>query len=373
MSKVYVGLDVHSKATSYMIQSEDGSTVAESSIPTSPEGFRDLRDKFGLPPGTQVGLETGTVSFYVARLLNSLGLAPIVIDAREVRAKARRKNQKCDRRDAQDICHGIRTGAYQSIVHIPPEPVLLLRETLSRRRHFVRTTTAEVNAAKRLLRSVGRKDLATMGLKTTNNWKRLLKLVEGDQILESFITMHFHTWEGAKMQVAQLDLKLRELEKQDSFAEPSRRLQTIPGVGQIVALTALAVLSDVRRFASAKHVASYAGVVPSTFHSGDRAASGHITKRGSAELRAMLCEAAHHANRPTHPLYPFFAELCVRRGYRMAVTAVAHRLLRIIYGMLRDSTEFDIKKVPVELGPFTKTRVVAYRRKKKLQAHPAPA
>jgi transposase len=373
MSRVYLGLDVHSKATSYMIQAEDGSTVAESSIPTSPEGFRRLRDEFHLPPGTQVGLETGTVSFYVARLLNGLGLMPIVIDAREVRAKARRKNQKSDRRDAQDICHGIRTGAYESIVHVPPEPVLLLRETLSRRRHFVRMATAEVNAAKRLLRSAGRRDLATMGLKTASNWKKLLKFVEGDEILEGFITMHFETWERAKSQVVQLDLKLRELEKPNSFAEPSRRLQTIPGVGQIVALTALAVLSDVRRFASAKHAASYTGIVPSTFHSGEREAGGHITKRGSAELRAMLCEAAHHANVPSHPLHPFFTEICVRRGYKMAVTAVAHRLLRIIYAMLRDSTEFDITKVPVEMGPFTKTRLVAYRRKKKTQTQPSPA
>jgi hypothetical protein len=57
----------------------------------------------------------------------------------------------------------------------------------------------------------------------------------------------------------------------------------------------------------------------------------------------------------------------------MAVTAVAHRFLRIIYGMLRDGTEFDITKVPVEIGPFTKTRIVAYRRKKKAQTQPAPA
>lgn len=367
MNRVYVGLDVHSKATSYMIQAEDGTTIAEGSIPTSPEGFLQLRDKFQVPAGSPVGLETGTVSFYVARVLNGLGLKPMVIDAREVRAKARRKNQKCDRRDAQDICHGIRTGAYEAIVHVPPEPVLLLRETLSRRRHFVRMATAEVNAARRLLRSAGRRDLATAGLKTAANWKKLVKLVEGDAILETFIKMHLQTWESAKAQVAQLDLKLQELETQQSFSEASKRLQTIPGVGQIVALTALAALSDIRRFASAKHAASYAGIVPSTFHSGGREASGHITKRGSAELRAMLCEAAHHANLPSHPLHPFFTELCVRRGYKMAVTAVAHRLLRIIYAMLRDGTTFDISKVPVELGPFTKTRIVAYRRKKRAQ------
>jgi transposase len=360
-----MGLDVHSKETSFAIQSEEGKVLGEGSIPTTPSGFEKLRDRFQLAPATPVGLESGTVAFYAARVLGRLGLNPLVIDAREVRTKARRPNQKCDRRDALDICHGIRTGAYQSIVHVPPESVLLMREILSRRRHFVRTATSEVNAARRLLRSAGLRDLATVGLKTDTAWKKLLKELADDTSLAKFVTIHFQMWQRAKSLVTELEVELDKLEKEEIFAEPSRRLQTIPGVGQVVALTALAVLSDVRRFASAKEAASYAGIVPSTFHSGQREASGHITKRGSAELRAMLCEAAHHAAWQNHPLNPIFTELCVRRGYKMAITAVAHRLLRIIYGMLRDGTDFDVSKLPVERGPFTKSRVVLYKRKKK--------
>lgn len=368
MTRLYIGLDVHSKQTSYAIQAEDGKVVGEGSVPTTPEGFQALRDKFQLPAGTLAGLESGTVAFYTARVLAKLGFKPQVIDAREVRNKARRKNQKCDRRDALDICHGIRTGAYESIVHVPPESVLLMRETLSRRRHFVRMATSEVNAARRLLRSAGLRDLATSGLKTDAGWKKLIRQIADDEMLIKFVTIHFHMWQSAKALIAQLEVELNRLENQAEFAEPSRRLQTIPGVGQIVALTAIAVLSDVRRFASTKEAASYAGIVPSTFHSGDREASGHITKRGSAELRAMLCEAAHHAAFATHPLNPFFTELCVRRGYKMAITAVAHRFLRIIYAMLRDRSDFDVSKVPVERGPFTKTREVLYKRKKKPEA-----
>jgi transposase len=365
MTRLYMGLDVHSKETSFVIQAEDGKVVGAGSVPTTPEGFQKLRDQFKLPVGTIAGLETGTVAFYAARVLGKLGLTPLVIDAREVRNKARRKNQKCDRRDALDICHGVRTGAYQSIVHVPPESVLLMRETLSRRRHFVRMATSEVNAARRLLRSAGLRDLATVSLKTDAGWKKLTKQIADDEMLNKFVTIHFEMWQSARALVTQLEIELDKLEKQPEFAEPSRRLQTISGVGQIVALTAIAVLSDVRRFASSKEAASYAGIVPATFHSGDREASGHITKRGSAELRAMLCEAAHHVAVRTHPLNPFFTELCSRRGYKMAITAVAHRLLRIIYAMLRDGTDFDVSKLPIEHGPFTKTRVVLYRRKKK--------
>jgi transposase len=368
VTRLYIGLDVHSKQTSCVIQAEDGRLVGEASVPTTHAGFQRLRDEFQLPAGTLAGLESGTVAFYTARVLTRLGLKPLVIDAREVRNKARRKNQKCDRRDALDICHGVRTGAYESIVHVPPESVLLMRETLSRRRHFVRMATSEVNAARRVLRSAGLRDVATMSLKTDAGWKRLIQQVAADEMLIKFVTIHFRMWQEAKALVSQLEVELTKLEKQEDFSAPSARLQTIPGVGQVVALTAIAVLSDVSRFASAKEAASYAGIVPSTFHSGDREASGHITKRGSAELRAMLCEAAHHAAIATHPLNPFFTELCVRRGYKMAITAVAHRLLRIIYAMLRDCTDFDVSRVPVERGPFTKMREVLYKRKKRPEA-----
>ena len=75
----------------------------------------------------------------------------------------------------------------------------------------------------------------------------------------------------------------------------------------------------------------------------------------------MLCEAAHHARRPTHPLHPYFTRLCARRGYKMAVTAIAHRLCRILYAMLRDRAEFDVSKLAIEVGPFQKKVVTRYR------------
>jgi len=140
-----------------------------------------------------------------------------------------------------------------------------------------------------------------------------------------------------------------------------RRLQAVPGVGPIVVLTALAVFADVQRFATAKHVASYAGLAPSTYQSGDCDRHGHITERGSAELRAMLCEAAHHARRSTHPLHPYFLKLCARRGYKIAIVAVAHRLCRLLYVLLRDGTDFQPTRLGVDEGPFTQTITRRFR------------
>jgi hypothetical protein len=75
----------------------------------------------------------------------------------------------------------------------------------------------------------------------------------------------------------------------------------------------------------------------------------------------MLCEAAHHARRPDHPLNPYFSVLCARKGYRIAVVAVAHRLCRILYAMLRDRKDFDVERLRIEMGPFEKKIVRLYR------------
>ncbi len=80
-----------------------------------------------LPPGTPVALETGTSAFYVARALSALDLKPVVIDAHEVRVKARRPAQKSDRRDAFELCDGLRRDLYRSIVHIPSPAIVGIR------------------------------------------------------------------------------------------------------------------------------------------------------------------------------------------------------------------------------------------------------
>ena len=75
----------------------------------------------------------------------------------------------------------------------------------------------------------------------------------------------------------------------------------------------------------------------------------------------MLCEAAQHAQRISSPLNPYYARIKARRGYRMAIVAVAHRLCRMLYAMLRDGTAFDLAQAGVEEGQFQKVCVRHYR------------
>jgi transposase len=291
---------------------------------------------------------------------HALGLKAVVVDAHEVRIKAHRPKQKSDRRDAFELCEGLRRDIYRVRVHVPPGEVLALRETISRRRHFVRVQTAEINAAKRLLRAEGLGHLSRY-LGKEAGWTKLLASLADREVLRGYVGQHHAVWRCAGEQVRALEEAL--VEQQLPFASALARLQTIPGVGPIVATTAVAVISDAHRFPSAKHAASYTGLTPATYRSAARVVHGRITRHGSAELRGMLCEAAHHANRPAHPLNPYFRKLCSRRGYKMAIVAVAHRLARIIFAMLRDEADFDVSKLGIEVGPFSHTTVRRYRLK----------
>lgn len=356
----YVGLDAHSKRCVYVIQDENGRIVGEGSVLTTLEGLLGMQSRYELEPGTPVALESGNMAFFVARHLSRIGLEPRVIDAYEVRAKAIRPNQKSDRRDALELCEGLRRNLYRTRVHVPSIEIERLREMLSRRRNFIRTRSRQVHAVKRLLRAAG---LATQvrTLGSDKSWIRLLGTLDTQPMLRAFCEAHYALWRCTNEQVEKIELML--MAAQEPFLSQVDRLRTVPGVGPIVALTVIAAFSDARRFPTAKHAVSYAGLAISTYDSGDRVRHGRITKRGSAELRSMLCEAAHHAARPTNPFHPLFTSICVRRGYKMAVVAVAHRLCRILWAMMSREVDFDMSKLGVEEGRFEQKIVRRYRRK----------
>jgi transposase len=363
--KQYIGLDVHSKQTVYVAQDEGGKVVAEGKVATTAEGFCELLEKLEVPKGTKIGLETGTQAMWVARLLSGLGMESIVIDAREVRQKARRIGQKCDSRDAFELCDGLRRGLYTSIVYVPDAATLRLRQILSRRRHFVKVCTGQINAAKFLLRSVGLGQEAK-GLTTLRAWEQLLRR-PAIKSLRHHLAMHADLWGLAQEKVGLLEKELQEA--LEPFEATMRQLQTAPGVGTITAATYMAVLATPQRFPDSGRVASYIGLVPSTYDTGDRRCHGHITGRGSRELRAMLCEAAQHAARRQNPLNPYWARICTKQGYKKAVVAIAHRLARILYQMWRKRESFDVTKLNVVAERRRYSKIYYWRMRKAEEEH----
>ena len=341
----YMGLDVHSKNTNYCYQTSEGKIVKEGKIDTTYEGFEKLKKKLSIPVNTKIGLESGIQASLVFGILKELELSPVVIHAFEVRRKARRQRQKTDKRDALEICEGIRRDIYDCIVYIPEVGILRIRELLSRRRHFVKISTMEINAAKFVLRQSGYVAFSR-SLTTDKAWHKLLNNKELPEKVKRDISKHFQLWLISHEQITELEKELRFAVK--PYSEDIKLMQTIPGVGIITASTFLSTIGTPDRFPDSNHVVSYIGLAPSMQDSGSIEKHGSITKCGSKELRNMLCEVAHHAARKTHPLRPYFTKTLVKHGLKRAVVNIAHRLARILYQMWKSKKVFDVSKLNIE-------------------------
>jgi transposase len=113
-------------------------------------------------------------------------------------------------------------------------------------------------------------------------------------------------------------------------------LDTIPGVARRTAEMLVAEIgTDMTRFPSADHLASWAGVAPGNHESAGKRGSGK-TRKGNRFLRTTLVQAAHAAARTKHTyLSAQYRRLASRRGKKRAILAVAHSILVIAYYMLQ--------------------------------------
>jgi transposase len=120
------------------------------------------------------------------------------------------------------------------------------------------------------------------------------------------------------------------------------RLETIPGIKRRLAEVILAEIgTDMRRFPSAQHLASWAGMCPGNHESGGKRLSGK-TRKGSQWLRTALVEAAHAASHCKNSyLSAQYHRLVFRRGKKRAAVALAHTILIIVYHVLAHEEEYQ--------------------------------
>jgi transposase len=127
-----------------------------------------------------------------------------------------------------------------------------------------------------------------------------------------------------------------------SFEEAVGRLTAIPGVGRLTAEKLVAEIGiEMGRFATAGHLASWAGMCPGQHESAGKRQSGK-TRKGSRWLREALVEAAHSAGR-SHGTYlgAQYRRLAARRGAKKAAVAVGHTILVIAYHLLQDGRPYE--------------------------------
>src|SRR5262249_61618377 len=142
-------------------------------------------------------------------------------------------------------------------------------------------------------------------------------------------------YQALATQVAEVERKLDELAKADPATV---LLETIPGLGRRTAEAVATHLGDAKRFASAKQVGAFAGLVPRQYQSGVTDRRGRITRRGPAILRKLLVECAWcmlRYNPWAREVYKRLTGGGVSRK-KPAVVALARKILVRCWAMLRD-------------------------------------
>ena len=112
-------------------------------------------------------------------------------------------------------------------------------------------------------------------------------------------------------------------------------LQTLPGVDLIgAAMLLVEIGNNMDAFGSADRLCSWVGICPGNNESAGKHKSGR-TRKGNAYVRRLLCEFAHAASRTTSAFKAKFSSLIVRRGYKRAIVALGHKILRTIFFMFK--------------------------------------
>src|SRR5258708_11387216 len=118
-------------------------------------------------------------------------------------------------------------------------------------------------------------------------------------------------------------------------------LMTHPGVGPVTALATEVFLGDPQRFTDSKTVASYVGIIPREYSSGEHQRLGGVTKQGSRLLGFLGGEAGAHAARRDPELKRFYRRKLVQKGLGKARVAVARKLGIRLWIMLRDEIDYQ--------------------------------
>lgn len=330
----YGAIDLHTRESELRIITETGAVLLSRRVPTRVD---TLGHVFAARPPLRILLETGTESEWVAQQLEAWGHTVIVADPNYAPMYGTRVRRcKTDRRDVAALAEANRRGWYRA-AHRVSAAQQAVRTDLQVRRVLIQQRTQTINTLRTLLRRTGLR-VPTGTAETLPGRVRALPLPAP---LAASVAPLLLVLDHLAPLIAAADATTVRLAQADPV---TRRLQTIPGIGPVTALTFRATLDDVTRFAEAGAVTSFLGLVPRETSSGERQIRGRITKAGPRELRSLLVQAAWCVWRSRAAagavLRHWAQQLALRRGRRIAVVALARRLARIAFAVWRDDRAF---------------------------------
>jgi transposase len=310
--------------------------VFDRNLPSRPESL--LRALAPFRDGLVVGAECMFAWYWVADQCQQHGILFVLGHALYMKAVHGGK-AKNDRIDAGKIARLLRGGNFP-LAYVYPKGMRETRDLLRRRTYLVRKR-AELLTHLQILNA--QYNLAPFPKKLSFAANRLeMNLAErfADPSVQKSAAINLALVDRLDELIGELELYLVRTAKVDDV-QTYHRLQTIPGVGKVLALILLYEMHDVGRFDSAGQFLSYARLVRCAHTSADKKLGWGGKKIGNAHLRWAFAEAACLFLRSSERAKRWKQKQAAQRGEGKALAILAARLGRAVYHMLRKSEAFD--------------------------------
>ena len=297
----FIGLDVHKETIAVSVAEGNGGEVRYvGEMANTPEALNKLiRQLRREDTDLKFCYESGPCGYGIYRHLTDLGWDCKVVATSLIPKKAGDRI-KTDRRDSMMLARLLRAGELTA-VWVPDDVQEALRD-LTRAREDMKHLQRQ--AKQRLLAFLLRHGKRYSGI---SNWTqahfRWLETVKFNQPVQQIVLQEYiNTVNDCGKRVASMDGQIEQTAQASATWPVIEALMALRGVNLLTAVTVIAEIGDLRRFANAPQLMAYLGLVPSEHSSGGTVRRGGITKTGNSHVRRVLLEAAwtyRHAARKT--------------------------------------------------------------------------
>ena len=243
-----------------------------------------------------------------------------------------------DETDARHLAHLLRLGILPTGTILPPEQ-RTVRDLARKRMQLVRSRTAHILAVENIT-------ARQLGMRISSNQVKQLTAEAVDQMpLSADVALAIKANVAVITTLsAQIDLLEKRLQESVGARAEYGILTSAPGIGQVLATTILLETGPIERFADAGNFASYARCVDSRHTSNGKKKGEGNTKNGNKYLAWAFVEAANFALRYCPEAKHFYERKKARTNNVVAIKALAHKLARACFHMLKEKKPFDVKR-----------------------------
>ena len=332
----YCGIDLHTKMMYVCIVDADTNILIHKNIPTNPKTLLDLVEPY--TAGIVVGVECMFSWYWLADLCFRAGIEFIFGHALYMKSVHGGK-AKNDKIDSGKITRIMRGGDFPLAYVYPPEHRAV--RDLMRRRSYLLRLKGEVQ---------GHISITNYQYNLPACEKNIVHKTNRQQINERFTDPDVR--KNVETDVAVMDALHEEIKGLNNYimrkakafdSRMSHRIKTVPGVGDIQALTILFEVIDINRFETVQLFCFYSRLVKCHKESTGKKAGTSGSKIDNAHLKWAFSEAAIHFIRDSDQAKVYVAKLAKRVGKGKAISILAHKLGIAVYFMMKRNDAFDEK------------------------------